>query len=69
MSKKTLRRNPFPDSKARPAYQTPVVVALGELAKGTGACTNGGSDVGGILDCRNGAHPVGGTCNSGASFN
>ena len=62
------------DSKGKPTYQAPVVMPLGELAKGEGAtCQTGGSASnrcrpGGTarLSCANGSVAAGG-CGSGTT--
>jgi hypothetical protein len=62
--KKDKGEKPFPDNKAKPDYRTPVVVDLGELARGYGAkCTSGG-DPGGKCE-------IGGSaakCDVGSGF-
>jgi hypothetical protein len=32
------------DKRTKPTYETPTIVALGELARGAGACTAGSGD-------------------------
>ena len=39
------------EKTGKPKWEAPTVVALGELARGAGACTGGASD---LVDCSNG---------------
>ena len=39
--KKTRGKNILADEETKPAYQSPAVVALGELARGSGKCAKG----------------------------
>jgi len=47
-SKKTAHR----ETTAKPVYETPVVLPLGELVRGSGNCTNGSYPVGGGGNCK-----------------
>jgi len=51
------------NKKGRPTYQTPVVMPLGELAKGEGQTCSTGSTA---SSCRNGGH-ASNLCRQGAS--
>ena len=52
---------------AKPPYQAPVVMLLGELSKGYGQnCSPGGSATGGG-NCQPGGNAVGGSCQSGTT--
>jgi len=66
MIKKNREENPFPDNKAKPAYHAPEIIALGELAKGSGQC---GTGSGGPLTtgCQAGPGYVLGTCRPGTA--
>ena len=62
------------DERTKPKYEAPIVVALGEMARGAGACTAGPSDVdactaGGLAQtaCTAGPTNNGATCTSGGS--
>jgi hypothetical protein len=39
--KKDSRENPISQNAAKPAYQSPVIVNLGEIARGSGKCNPG----------------------------
>jgi hypothetical protein len=53
------------NEQAKVKYETPVVVALGELAVGVGVCGNGSSAAGSI-GCTNGGTATEG-CNAGGN--
>jgi hypothetical protein len=53
------------DEGKKPRYETPVVVPLGEVAKGAGVCGNGSSPTG-DADCTHGSINLTGICTDGA---
>ncbi len=62
------------EKSAQPKYEAPILVPLGEMAKGAGACVAGSGDrgdctMGGLADNACTAGPVnnGGTCSAGGS--
>ena len=52
-------------NKRKPAYDTPVVIALDELNRSFGVACNAGSNAGGV--CKNGALAAKNNCFSGAN--
>ena len=64
------------DKSTKPRYESPTIVALGELASAVGACTAGSGDVdtctaGGLAQtaCTSGPTNIGATCSAGGSAN
>jgi len=58
----TVKEQPATPTKK---YETPVMVDLGEVMRGYGACTSGGAPTGGVGQCTSGAAAKG-KCITGA---
>ena len=63
-------------AKGKSKYETPILVPLGEMARGSGACTPGSGDSGACtsgglanIACTAGPFNIGATCSAGGHAN